>query len=296
MGRILIGFIFLFFSIKAHCELYIVKKNETLMTISYKFYGTHQCWDIILAASPSLKGGDAIEVGAKVNIPHFSKCTHRNAAHNQSLNDPIKGFSKRPENIPNNFAEEIKQKATILHKNLPTINAEDKNKTRDDEFFKKLEEKVRTAEEAKESKLEKIVEVKKQPIKDNSSKIKKTDASYYTIQLVAFSKIAEAQRFFDSMTKYNMPNMRIERVDLPKKGPWYRVRVGKFKGFKAAKNFVIKGRLHEISRGHYIVKEKVLKSAVLAVKPDKIKEERVLENLKNESEKRFDRLLDELDE
>lgn len=60
---------------------HVVKKNETLMTISNVYYGTHQCWKIIAELNRGLLiSHDGIEVGSTLQIPPHKNCRHPRAA------------------------------------------------------------------------------------------------------------------------------------------------------------------------------------------------------------------------
>jgi|GEM_PF-3827480 phage tail protein X len=54
-----------------------VVKGDSLMTISFKFYGTHQCWKVIQDANGSLENINVIEDGTLLLIPDISLCKHK---------------------------------------------------------------------------------------------------------------------------------------------------------------------------------------------------------------------------
>ena len=70
--------LFIIIAINIQAKKYRVQKNDTLMTVSFKHYGTHQCWQNISKRNPSLKNTNKIEVGSWLNIPGPKSCKHKN--------------------------------------------------------------------------------------------------------------------------------------------------------------------------------------------------------------------------
>ncbi len=54
-----------------------VVSGDTLMNLSYKYYGTHRCWKQIYKNMEKIKT-EKIETGILLTIPHYSNCSSRN--------------------------------------------------------------------------------------------------------------------------------------------------------------------------------------------------------------------------
>jgi hypothetical protein len=64
-------------------KLYQIKKSDTLMTISFQFYGTHQCHEVIKKANPQLMDSNRLEVGSEILVPDPLHCTKPVARNSQ---------------------------------------------------------------------------------------------------------------------------------------------------------------------------------------------------------------------
>jgi len=73
-GVLCLGLCILIYSESISATKYTVAPGDSLMTISYKYYGTHQCWEIILDANDFLKFPSALSVGDVLQIPEKSNC------------------------------------------------------------------------------------------------------------------------------------------------------------------------------------------------------------------------------
>ncbi len=83
----------------------------------------------------------------------------------------------------------------------------------------------------------------KAPTKPKETKPKETKAqkvsktrSFFTLQVASFRSPREAQRYARMLGDRGYEAF-VKRVNLPKKGVWYRVYVGRFKTFQEAKDF-----------------------------------------------------------
>ena len=64
-------FYILFCAISVNAQTFIsykVEQGDELMTISYKFYGTHQKWQLIVDANPELNI-DSLVIGQEIRVP-----------------------------------------------------------------------------------------------------------------------------------------------------------------------------------------------------------------------------------
>jgi cell division protein FtsN len=58
-------------------KTHTIERSESLMTISHLYYGTHQCWDVILERNAVLTHRDKLEVGQKILIPEKKLCAKK---------------------------------------------------------------------------------------------------------------------------------------------------------------------------------------------------------------------------
>jgi phage tail protein X len=53
-------------------SFYIAKEGDRLDTVAYKYYGTLDCWFIVLAANKHLLHKEKLDADDKVNLPEWS--------------------------------------------------------------------------------------------------------------------------------------------------------------------------------------------------------------------------------
>lgn len=68
------------FSILTHASgTHKVRPGQSLMTISHQYFGTHQCYGVILHANPQLTSVNQIRVGQRITIPPLKDCRHQSS-------------------------------------------------------------------------------------------------------------------------------------------------------------------------------------------------------------------------
>ncbi len=85
-----------------------------------------------------------------------------------------------------------------------------------------------------------------------TSRLDKT-GKLYSIQVASFRSPKEADRY-TKMLRDKGYEAFVKKVELPKKGIWYRIYVGRFKTFKEAKNFGITLQKKEKIKTFYITR------------------------------------------
>ena len=227
-------------SLSLHSQTtHTVSYGDSLMTISFKFYGTHQCWKIIQNANPSLRLSDSIERDDVLSIPDFSNCNHPNRE--VSVWNSIIGNTAKPQiaaKIPS-FLKTKKRKTIKVPPPIKKLGADRSSTKIKDKFvmYNSEGQKTRNNPELQNNNL----------IKVNKS------LKNFTIQVGAFRTKREAL-FNKKKLELLGTAPYIEKAIVNTK-KWFRLRVGSFPTLLQAEEYAKKKKIKKFTDNKFILVE-----------------------------------------
>ncbi len=213
-------FIAIFFSalLFAKETFHQVKSGDTLMTISNQYYGTHQCWQLILSSNSQLKSQKNLEIGDRILIPNGSSC--------------------KKITIPTD-SEDLSYKPILKSK----VSKTDDRPFEDDDGF--------ISYDSEGKKIKKNIEFIPTQKKSPPRKPMIIGSQFY-IQLASFPTQAEAQNY---KNKLKVSGFESEVVPSQVKNSlWYRIYLGPFSTKRNAHAFYHDRKLKQISSDYIIIK------------------------------------------